>query len=180
MSDYERQPRDYYRTPPWVVEYLFSHLPLVDGVVWEPAAGADDMGAAMRNLGMNVMSTDIEPQSDRVQHLDFFDVRKGKDVEAIITNPPFRTSEEFCRRALSFDQVDTVALLLPYEWDTAGCRLDLFRDEPRFLAKIILPKRISWLNFEKKASPRQVHAWYVWDRQNDEPPTILYPHEKSA
>ena len=31
-----------------------------------------------------------------------------------------------------------------------------------------------WLGFEDKASPRQVHAWYVWDWQHQGPPTIRW------
>lgn len=53
-----------------------------------------------------------------------------------------------------------VALLLTAKFDFGKTRADLFRDNPRFVAKIALVDRIQWFPGDK--SGIEDHAWYVW------------------
>jgi len=72
-----------------------------------------------------------------------------------------------------------LALLLPVDFDAAKSRRHLFADNPQFLAKIILTRRIVW--FERsdgtREAPKENHAWFLFQRPglNGHAPTILRP-----
>ena len=52
-----------------------------------------------------------------------------------------------------------VVLLLRHDWDCAAGRVDLVRKLTR---KITITRRIRWID-GTTGSPREHHAWYVWD-----------------
>lgn len=133
-SGYARIGGDTYVTPRWVYEALYSVEPWAR-TAFDPAPVNPDF--------------------------DFLDPLYIPPLDDIATNPPFSKSEAFCRKALKVAK--RVALLLPYAWDTANRRRDLFERGP-FKAKYVLTKRIRWENLEqKKNGPSTNHAWYVWD-----------------
>lgn len=175
---YARIAHDAYQTPAWVTELLLKHVAF-ESVVWEPAAGEGFMARPLKAAGLDVFTGDIRKcgtNDDRVDFLGLWNARDMTEVRAIITNPPFSHAEGFIRRALEITAVTggKVAMLLPYEYDTAlKARGDLFKDRP-FACKIVLGRRIRWVGFEDKASPRQNHAWYVWDWHRAESPRIIY------
>ncbi len=100
-----------------------------------------------------------------------FDFLSDHDIALdIATNPPFNLANEFCRHA---QRNDRAAMLLPLAFDAAKGRKDLFSENPHFKAKYVLTKRIRWENLEqKKAGPSSNHAWYVWDKSHNGPPTM--------
>ena len=55
---------------------------------------------------------------------------------------------------------NVIVLLLTAKFDFGKTRADLFRDNPRFTAKIALVDRIQW--FPGDSSGTEDHAWYVW------------------
>ena len=83
--------------------------------------------------------------------------------DAIITNPPYgkgnRDAVKFAELALERCP-GLVALLLTAKFDFGKTRRHLFRDNPRFCAKIALVDRIQW--FPGDSSGTEDHAWYVW------------------
>jgi hypothetical protein len=100
---------------------------------------------------------------------DFDFLECVSEVDAIATNPPFNLGEQFCRRGIHL--APRVAMLLPYSFDAAKSRVDLF-GRP-FKVRYNLTRRIRWENLEqKKAGPSQNHAWYVWDRDHNGPPMV--------
>ncbi len=176
---YERIAHDAYRTPGWVTELLLKHVCFED-VVWEPAAGEGHMAAVLRAHGLGVMTSDIRrcgTDCDGEDFLGIWNTPLGRtDIRAIVTNPPFSHAEGFIRRGLEITAVTggKVALLLAYEYDTAlKARGDLFKKQP-FACKIVLGQRIRWVGLDDRASPRQNHAWYVWDWRRTESPRIIY------
>jgi hypothetical protein len=91
--------------------------------------------------------------------------------DAIVTNPPggprYATAEAFIESGLRhIARGGLLALLLPTDFDSAGRRRPLFRDNPWFCAKIVLTRRIVW--FERpdgrREAPKENHAWYCWQR----------------
>ncbi len=165
-SNYERKENDLYQTEPWATEALLRHF-RVEGIsVWEPAAGNHLMADVLKEAGAKVSTSDIATY-DR-QHDAIFDFLVDRPhhepgIGAIITNPPYgkgnRDAVKFARLAL--ERCDgLVALLLTAKFDFGSTRRFLFRDNPRFCAKIALLDRISWAGNGETGT--EDHAWYVW------------------
>lgn len=183
---YGRVAFDEYRTPAWVVDVLIDNCPVVGGAVWEPAAGQGDMVSALRARDLRVFASDIRALPgldcdplDFTASLSLAGVRVLPAARCIITNPPFQFAEQFIRRALDAteDCRGVVAMLLGHDYDTALTTRGWMFSHPAFYAKVMLGRRITWVGFEDKASPRQIHAWYVWSWAKNPAarPVIIYP-----
>lgn len=166
-SNFERKHHDLYETEPWATEALLRNFP-VDGLaIWEPAAGNHKIADVLRAHGASVITSDIatyERQHDA--GMDFLERRFLYQLpkhDAIITNPPYgrgnRDAARFAELALE-RCCGLVALLLTAKFDFGKTRRHLFRDNPRFAAKIALLDRIQW--FPGETSGTEDHAWYVW------------------
>jgi hypothetical protein len=111
------------------------------------------------------VTSDIETYDRKHdQILNFLDPKLTPQAyNAIYTNPPYgkgnRDAVKFARLALDRCR-GFVALLLTAKFDFSKTRSDLFRDNPRFAAKITLVDRIQW--FPGDTSGTEDHAWYVW------------------
>lgn len=169
-SNYARKENDLYQTEPWATEALLRHFP-VDGLaVWEPAAGNHLMADVLRDQGAHVTTSDIvRYDRDHDETFDFlkYDWDWDPDPDAIITNPPYgkgnRDAVRFAENALERCS-GIVALLLTAKFDFGKTRRHLFRDNPRFCAKIALLNRIQW--FPGETTGTEDHAWYVWTRED--------------
>lgn len=158
-SEYPRQDGEDYRTPAWVAAALTQWLCKRALHVWEPAAGEGALYRALAAEGFKTIATaDDFLQRTALPH---------DRIDAIVTNPPYgekRRNElatEFIRHALTFP-VRVVAMLLTVDFDSAKTRVDLFRDCPRFVGKIVLLDRIVWFD-RPGAAPSTNHAWFVWE-----------------
>jgi hypothetical protein len=170
-SGYERKALDQYETPSWVTLALVPHLPEINGVIWEPACGGGKMVAALRHAGFDVIGSDIADGADFLHHPP-----PTRDIGAIISNPPYALAREFIERALHFDDVRVVAMLLRTDFDHAATRAHLFADCPMFAKRVALTKRIKWFE-DSTGSPSFNHCWMIWDRQHRGPPTQAYAHD---
>jgi len=177
-SGYARLADDAYRTPAWVTEALLGAVDL-RGSVWEPAAGEGDMVEVLERGGRFVFATDIRASNFRTS-VDFLAPNSHWAISArpdsIVTNPPYALADAFIRRALDLTETvrGMVAMLLPHEFDCAASRADLFARHPAFACKLILTRRIRWVGFDDRASPRNNHAWLIWDwRKHDLAPPVL-------
>ena len=165
-SNYARAANDLYQTEPWATEALLRQFPVAGLSVWEPAAGNHLLADVLRKSGATVVTSDIV-EYDR-PHTFLWDFLGGlelsmPDAHAIITNPPYgkgnRDAVQFAELAL--ERCDgLVALLLTAKFDFGKTRRHLFRDNPRFMAKIALLDRISWAGNGETGT--EDHAWYVW------------------
>ncbi len=143
-SEYARIPGDLYVTPKWVYEALYEVEP------WAKYAW------------------DCAPINNKHDYLSY-----DCNFKDVATNPPFSLAEKFVRHAVNstHDLCGRVAMLLPYSFDAAKTRQDLFRSP--FKIRYNLTKRIRWENLEqKKAGPSQNHAWFVWDWSYSGPPMV--------
>jgi hypothetical protein len=167
-SGYARRAHDLYETPAWCVDALLEVLTEIPGRIWEPAVGGGSITAALRAHGFDVVGTDI------TQGVDF--LKTGTvpaRVQTLVTNPPYRLAQGFIEHALSFDQIRIVAMLLRIDYDSARRRQHLFAGCPAFAGKLVLTKRIRWIE-GSTGSPSFNHAWYLWDRQWMGAPMIAY------
>lgn len=178
-SNYARKENDLYQTEPWATEALLRHFP-VDGLhVWEPAAGNHLMADVLREAGASVITSDIATYDRRHDaSVNFLEVRfgyKNPAPDAIVTNPPYgkgnRDAVKFCELALKRCP-GLVAMLLTAKFDFGKTRSHLFRDNPRFAAKIALVDRIQW--FPGDTTGTEDHAWYVWTAAHAGAPHLKY------
>jgi hypothetical protein len=172
-SGYERKSLDQYETPAWVTLALIPHLPVLGGTVWEPAAGSGKMVTVLRQAGFDVLGTDIAAGTD------FLRSSPRDGVSAIITNPPYAAAREFIEHALRFDSVRITAVLLRTDYDHAATRAHLFAGCPAFAKKIVLTKRIRWIE-GSTGSPSFNHAWFLWDGAHRGPPKLAYEPSNTA
>lgn len=166
-SNFERRANDLYETEAWATEALLRRFPVAGLTVWEPAAGNHAIARVLREHGASVVTSDIETYDNRHDAVvDFLEKRfayQNPRHDAIITNPPYGRGN---RDAVRFAQLSLerckgmVALLLTAKFDFGKTRASLFRDNPRFMAKIALVDRISWAGNGETGT--EDHAWYVW------------------
>lgn len=165
-SNYARVENDLYQTEPWATEALLRHFPIaIFETVWEPFAGNHLMADVLREHGAHVITSDIKTY-DR-EHDQIFDFLNGRMPHVgdtkIITNPAYGAQNidaaRAVRKALKLTN-GLVAMLLTAKFDSGSSRIDLFRDNPRFAAKITLIDRIQWFPGESQGT--EDHAWYVW------------------
>jgi hypothetical protein len=184
-SNYARRENDLYQTEPWATEALLRMYPVAGQRIWEPAAGNHLMADVLRDHGAAVMTSDIvtyDRPHDAI--FDFLIDRPHHEptIEGIVTNPPYgkgnRDAVTFARYALERCN-GMVALLLTAKFDFGNTRYWLFRDNPRFRAKIALTDRLSWTL--DGATGTEDHAWYVWGPSSSQvrPPILLYAGKRS-
>ena len=175
-SNYARKENDLYQTEPWATEALLRCLPDLTSTVWEPAAGNHMIADVLRDRGMKVLTSDAKTYNrEHDEELDFLNSRVAGYPKNMITNPPYgrgnRDAAKWARLALMRCPC-WVALLLTAKFDFGKTRVDLFRDEPRFYAKVALLDRVQW--FPGDHGGTEDHAWYVWGPAEYESPTIFW------
>lgn len=180
QSRYARRQNDLYQTEKWATQALIRRFPVAGMSIWEPAAGNHLIADVLSENGATVTTSDIVTY-DRPHDLiyDFLDDPRPLvcNVQGIVTNPPYgkqnRDAVRFARLALQRCH-GLVALLLTAKFDFGNTRFDLFRDNPRFAAKIALTDRLSWTLDGETGT--EDHAWYVWRGVGEPtvPPTMLY------
>ena len=113
----ERLNWDFYPTPKEVTISLLNYFKWGKMNVWEPACGECAISKVLEDFGHNVISTDLK------DGVDFFKTEKT-GVDAIITNPPFKHSERFIRKAII--DAPIVAMLLKTQYWHASKRSKIF------------------------------------------------------
>lgn len=119
------------------------------------------MSRIMSERGHDVYSSDLEFQGYGEGNIDFLATNLPKDVNWIITNPPFSLADQFIRKA--FEHRVSFAFLLKSQYWHAKKRVDLFYEMP---PTDICP--LTWrpdFLFKKrgKGSPLMDVMWCVWD-----------------
>lgn len=154
-----RETNDFYPTPPLATLELLERINIKeDDLVWECACGD---GAISKLLPPNTISTDLIYRGYGEGGIDFLETEK--QVDWIITNPPYSHATQFAVHALKC--ANNVALLLKIQFLEGVARYDFFRENP--------PKRIyvfsKRLNIVKngeamKNSTMMCFAWFIWEK----------------
>jgi hypothetical protein len=164
-KDKDRRELDYYPTPPQVtaalLEYLNKLYELSTMTCIEPACGTGEMVKILEKYFLRVQSSDIILECYGVGDTDYLTTPyPGSENTALITNPPFKHSEAFIRKAIAEKHFITAMLLKSQYWHSRK-RYSLFMDtNPAY----ILP--LTWrpdFYFSKKgSSPTMEVIWTVW------------------
>lgn len=163
---------DVYETPSPAIEALLAAEKLPHHI-WEPACGPGAIVRVLRDHGHTVWATDLIdygcPESQ--SKIDFLLERQSRiDVEAIVTNPPFKLATEFAEHALSL--APTVIMLLRLAFLESQKRTALL--EGGKLARVhVFRNRLPMMHRMNWEGPRSSsaisYAWFVWDRFHQGP-----------
>jgi hypothetical protein len=138
------------------------------------------MARVLEEAFHHVFASDVHDwgYGDR-RDLDFTDARRGNPThfDWIITNPPFRATEDFLFRALSVARVG-VALLVRLQWLEGSSRYAGIFSGPR-RPRIVAPfaGRVAMIEgaWDPQASSATAYCWAVWrnDGIRPTPPTEM-------
>lgn len=156
-SSFDRNPRDYYPTPPEAVTPLLPHLPR-EFSYWEPCAGD---GALIDALpGRCIAATDIHPMRQDVERGDALVSDYSTQADLIITNPPWE-------RSLLHPMIDRLSGLKP-TWLLFDADWPHTRQATPFLPhlrKIVSVGRVKWIQGSKH-SGKDNCCWYLFDKSS--------------
>lgn len=180
MAARQSDPRalDFFPTPPWATRALFYEVigaaALQGKTVWEPAAGLGTMSEVLAEFASKVIASDVHDYGKG--HLVGSFVGEGADVihaseasrlereiDWVITNPPFNVALEFAQRGLAVARCG-VALLVRSVWSEGGERYrELFsKNPPTQIAQFCERVPMVAGRWDPKASTATSYAWYVW------------------
>lgn len=156
-SGFERQEKEFYPTPRWVVHAFNEVVPLKDRMVWECACGAGEPAEAIKECGGRVFATDIHDYGYAGMDCLYDFLSAGEcpapaHVDVIFTNPPYGKRASlvipFIEKGMDLIRArgGLLGFLLPTDFDHASTRYDLFDDCELYCGQIKLTKRIKWFD----------------------------------
>lgn len=169
-SNFERNERDYYKTPLKGVQALIPHLP-DRFTYWEPCAGD---GALIRHIndltdcnGRVIQPIDIEPQCEGIEKGDIFENACPPQVDYIITNPPWD-------RKFLHPMIERCAAIRP-TWllfDADWMHTVQSSDYMKYCTKVVSVGRLKWIEGTNNTGKDNC-AWYQFDSSLKTPDTIF-------
>lgn len=157
----KRRKYDLYETPHWVVESLFSYLPIQkDKTYLEPCRAS---GRIYSKLPEGSLWGEIR------EGIDYLTTPYPK-VDFIITNPPFSLAQEFVTKSLTEAKVVVMLLRLTFLESLKRCE---WWNDNKLTSLFVLAKRPSFT--EDGKTDGSGYAWFVWDKENvlDLPPFVF-------
>lgn len=163
---------DLYETPDVAVEALLR-VENVPHHVWEPACGPGRIVRVLRGAGHTVWATDLVDYGleNSESGVDFLMERQSRiDVEAIVTNPPFKLAHEFVEHALTL--CPRVIMLLRLAFLESERRRGILDNGSLarvhvFRKRLPMMHRAGWEG--RKSNSGMAFAWFVWDRAHKGP-----------
>lgn len=167
----ERQDDDFEKTPAEATRAFLDaeQTRLLDfDNIWEPAAGDGAIVKEMRTLGYSVFASDLVDRGCDAMICSFYQFAVMGPSQAIVTNPPFQecswghAKARWIEFALDALKVEYMALLLPWQWPSAGGMRAFY--EAHKPARVYL---MCWrLDFTGQGAQPAQHAWFVWDKKH--------------
>lgn len=156
----DRSATDFYPTPPEATSALASYMGLRGLTVWEPACGAGHMCRALEAAGAKVVASELHGQGYGTAGIDYLTAELPDDIDAIVTNPPFKFAEQFIRRSIQHGR--PFAMLLKGQYWHSAKRRSLF-EQHRPRAVLPLTWRPDFHFGTKGGSPTMEVIWTIWD-----------------
>lgn len=171
----KREKNDFYPTPPSTTRALMEREKF-DGIVWECASGNGAMSKVIEQYN-ECISSDMRKDEDIYGEKGVDFLKTNREVDNIITNPPYRLAEEFIKHALQCAR-KKVAMLLKLVFLEGVTRYDLFQNTPLKTVYVFCRRqRITIGGKEMKNSSMIAYAWFVWDKSYTGKPTISWINE---
>jgi hypothetical protein len=157
---------DLYETPPVAIEALLAVENLPD-IIWEPAAGRGAIVNVLRDLGHQVIASDIINYGFQLDSIaDFLRTTTAPiGCNTVLTNPPYQIATEFAGHAL--DLAPEVYLLARLAFLESIKRTAVL--EHRGLRAVhVFRKRLPMMHRHNWRGPRASSAipfaWFCWSR----------------
>jgi hypothetical protein len=165
---------DLYETPEVAVESLLR-VESLPHFIWEPACGPGAIARVLRRHGHDVWATDLVDYHSNDQSAFGYDFLLERhiphlQVQAIVTNPPFKLAQEFVAKALEL--CPKVVMLLRLAFMESERRRPIL--DNGMLARVhVYRKRLPMMHRAgwegRKANSGMAFAWFVWDREHQGP-----------
>ncbi|MCC6776654.1 MAG: class I SAM-dependent methyltransferase [Hyphomicrobiales bacterium] len=158
---------DHFPTPPWATRALMEHC--ISGTaahIWEPACGCGAMARPLAEYATKVDASDVHDYGwGHIVH-DFllpFTPREFGQPDWIITNPPFRLSEQFVDRGLQIASRGVAVLVRSVFIESVGRYKRLFDPRPpsvmaQFVERVPMVKG----RLDRQASTATSYCWLIW------------------
>jgi hypothetical protein len=164
----KRKPKaiDRCQTPAYALDPLLPYLNR-ESVVWEPAAGEGYLVAALRDAGLEVVSSDIETGEN------FFDYAPAEPWDVLVTNPPYGSGIKYDWLERCYELGKPFALLVPVEMIGAGTAQRLMN---KYGAEILLLDHRVNFKMPNKGWKGTAQFPVLWLCHNILPHWIIYGH----
>jgi hypothetical protein len=161
----ERQPDDFYATPPRCTEALLS-VEMFSGRVWEPACGDGAISRVFEAAGHNMVSTDLVDRGFGAARRDFL-MELDLAAPNVVTNPPFKLADEFVLHALHLG-ASKVAIFQRTAWLEGRARYAaLWKPYPPVRIWQFCGRQTLWRGDDADKRDKGgaiAFAWFVWER----------------
>ena len=166
----DREENDFYPTPDNATQSLLDRQKF-DGNIWECACGNGAMSKLMINNGYDVYSSDLINRGYGETGIDF--LQSTKQVDNIVTNPPFNLATEFTTHAFTLARKKVVMLSKISYLEGIKRREQIFNK--RKLEKVLIFSRR--VPFKKESSNKlagglMAFGWFIYDVNYNGLPTI--------
>lgn len=162
--------RDDFPTPPWATRALLEHVlddlsALQQKTCLEPACGAGHMARPLTAYFATVQASDAYDYGYGAVRDFLTHPYETNSVDWIITNPPFRHSEQFVLRALDIAREGVAILARTVFIESIGRYRNLFaRVPPSKFAQFTERVPMVRGRLDPKVSTATGYAWLVWEK----------------
>jgi hypothetical protein len=161
-----RETNDYYATDPRAMQDLLKYE-LFNNDIWECACGEGNLSKVLKENNYNVYSTDLIDRGYQDEIIDFLKTDKKWNGD-IITNPPFKHTNEFILKALDCVPMGAkVAMFLKINYLSGQKRFnEIYSKYPPakvyvFTGRYACSKNNTKEGFKNGAMD---YAWFVWEK----------------
>tara|TARA_Y100001937_G_C6909236_1_gene236805 strand:- start:2 stop:556 length:555 start_codon:yes stop_codon:yes gene_type:complete len=165
----DREENDFYPTPINATQSLLDRQKF-DGNIWECACGDGAMSELLIKSGYDVYSSDLIDRGYGETGIDF--LQSTKQVDNIVTNPPFNLATEFTTHAFTLARKKVVMLSKVSYLEGLKRRKEIF-DKKKLEKVLIFSRRVP---FKKKgdtiAKGLMAFGWFIYDVNYNGLPTI--------
>lgn len=172
---YAERGDDVYETPREAIEALLrvEDLPKM---IWEPACGPGAIVGVLRERGHLVFASDLVDYKcpDAQAGVDFLMEMPRPNVQAIVTNPPYRLAPAFVRHALDM-AVPKVCMLLRLAF-LEGLNRTPILDNGKLARVHVFRNRLPMMHRRNWRGPQATSsiafAWFVWEAAHNDAPRL--------
>jgi len=156
----DREENDFYPTPDNATQSLLDRQKF-EGNIWECACGNGAMSKLMINEGYNVYSSDLINRGYGETGIDF--LQSTRQVDNIVTNPPFNLATEFTTHAFKIARKKVVMLSKVSYLEGIKRRKEIF-NKKKLKKVLIFSRRVP---FKKQgdttAKGLMAFGWFIYD-----------------
>jgi hypothetical protein len=178
----ERVKEDYYATPKEATESLLNLFDLsICETFYEPACGEGHISEVLKKYypKKEINSTDLINRGYGIGEVDFLKLDNKKRWDCIITNPPFKLSQEFIEKGLKLSNKYVIMFAKIQLLEGVGRRKLFDKFPPKYIyvfSNRVNPLRNGSPVDEKgnKWASTMCFSWFIWEKEFKGEPIIRW------